>query len=193
LRGVLSRQYIGYDAFEHREKMTKTTEEAYLKSLNKDLHEMELTNYRNENVADITKPFVEKMDIQLDGLSGTKATVFYFNPFILLHYEKNPFLSNERLYPVDLGSPIEKNYFIVIEMLDGMVIDEAPKSTAFSLPNGGGKCLFNVSVTGNKITATFMMSFAKPVYTSEEYHYLREFFARVIQVQQSQFVFKKEK
>ncbi len=193
LNGSLMFHFFGYVAVDQRMKINEKTVEEYLKSLNKDLHETELTNYKKENATDLDKPFVEKMEIRLDGFDEAGAPVFYFNPFLLYRYDKNPFQSTERLYPVDLGAPIESSYFIAIEILDGMVIDETPKSAAFSLPNGGGKCLFNVAVTGKKITVTFMMSLSKPVYTSEEYHYLREFFSRVIQIQQSQFVFKKVK
>ncbi len=192
LNGQLKIQYFGYDAVDQRKKISSATEEEYLKSLTKDLHEIELTNYKSENKADISQPLIEKMEIQLEGLERAGASVSYFNPFIFYRYDKNPFQSAERLYPVDLGSPIEQNYFVSIEMPDGVALDEAPKSLAFTLPNGGGKCLFNVTIIGKKIAVTFVMSLNKAVYTSEEYHYLKEFFARVVQIQQSQFVFKKK-
>ncbi len=193
LKGLLTQQYSGYDAVDHRKKISETTEDEYLKSLAKDFGETELANYKVENKADLSQPLVEKMELTLNGFENTGSSIFYFNPFLLNRYEKNPFQSTERLYPVDLGSPIEKTYFVAIEMPDGFVLEEAPKSSAFVLPNGGGRCLFNVAIAGKKITTTFVLSLNKPSYSSEEYHYLKEFFARVVQIQQSQFVFKREK
>jgi hypothetical protein len=58
------------------------------------------------------------------------------------------------------------------------------------LPQNGGKCLLNVTQMGNKISLTSILVLTKPIYSSEEYHNLKEFFARVVQMQQSQFVFK---
>ena len=192
LKGTLTSQFVGYDALDERKKINGKSPEENLKTLNKELHDAEVTNFRVENQEDISKPLIEKMEIEMSGFDETGASTFYFNPFLIGRYEQNPFQSTERLYPVDFGAPVESSYFVSIEIPEGNLLEEAPKSTAFGLPNNGGKCLVNAGVTGNKITLTCIITLTKPIYTSEEYHYLKEFFARVVQIQQSQFVFKKK-
>jgi hypothetical protein len=192
LKGTLALQYSGYDAVDQRKKINGKSKEEYLKDLTKELSDASLENYTVENESDLTKPLVEKMEITLSGSEGSGASTVYFNPFVMNRYEKNPFQSNERLYPVDLGAPIETGFYINVELPEGMVVDEAPTSTAFALPNAGGKCLVNVTNTGNKISLACVIALNKAIYTSEEYHYLKEFFARIVQIQQSSFVFKKK-
>jgi len=193
LKGSLIVQYSGYDALDQRKKIKGKSDSENLKELGKQFHDGEVENYKIENAEDLTIPLTEKIDLKFAAFENTGASTFYFNPFLLNRYEKNPFHSTERLYPVDLGAPIESNYLITIELPENILVDEAPKSSAFSLPNGGGRCFFNIAVTGKTVTAAFMMSLSRAIYTSEEYHYLKEFFSRVVQVQQSQFVFKKIK
>jgi hypothetical protein len=50
----------------------------------------------------------------------------------------------------------------------------------------------NITTLEKKIVLACSVSLAKPVYTAEEYHSLKEFFAQAVQLQQSQFVFKKK-
>ncbi|MBS1508395.1 MAG: DUF3857 domain-containing protein [Bacteroidetes bacterium] len=192
LKGTMSLQYSGYDAIDQRKKINGKTKEEYVKELTKELNDAVIENYSVENETDLTKPLVEKMDITLAGGEGSGSSIVYFNPFVMNRYEKNPFQSNERLYPVDLGAPIETGFYINVELPEGMMVDEAPKSIAFSLPNSGGKCLVNVSNTGGKVSLACVIALNKAIYTSEEYHYLKEFFARIVQIQQSSFVFKKK-
>jgi hypothetical protein len=192
LKGSLSLQYMGYDAIDKRKEINGNNKDEYLKELSKELHDVAIENYSVENETDLTKPLVEKMDITIGGGEGSGAGIFYFNPFLLNRYDKNPFQSSERLYPVDLGAPIETGFYITVELPDDKIVDEAPASAAFSLPNGGGKCLVNVTTMEKKISLACVISLTKAIYTSEEYHYLKEFFARIVQIQQSNFVFKKK-
>lgn len=191
MEGGLTMQYIGYDAFEERKKIQSSgSTEEYLIGLKKKFNSLDISDLEVQNQGDFTKPLITKMKIRTID-DQPSANIFYFNPFMIEQYESNPFKSSERLYPVDLGAPIESSFFISIEIPDNWSLDEAPANNAFALPNGGGKCLVNVVSIGKKMTLTCVITLAKPIYSSEEYHYLKEFFARIVQIQQSQFVFKK--
>ena len=71
-------------------------------------------------------------------------------------------------------------------------IDELPASVALTLPQGGGRFLLNVSNLANRITITNSMTINKAVFNSTEYHYLKEFYSRRVQIHQSQIVLKKK-
>lgn len=191
LRGKLTIQHVGYSAYDQRKEMLglKSREE-YLNHKSKELSNAKILSYEAENLEDLNKPLIEKMEVEISGLDETGNGILYFNPFLTDRYETNPFKSNERLYPVDLGAAIESSYFISVELPEKYKVDELPSNMALSLPQNGGKCLLNVNQVGNKVTLTSILSLNKPIYTSEEYHNLKEFFARVVQMQQSQFVFK---
>ncbi len=193
LKGSLTVQYVGYDGIAERRKFVKTGQEDYVAQLKKEFDQLEISDFELQNKEDVTKPLVQKMQISSSGFGNSNVNTFYFNPFMIERFESNPFKSDERFYPVDLGAPVESNYFISVEMPDNWVVDESPANSAFSLPNGGGKCIVNTAIAGKKVTLNCMIVLAKPIYTSEEYHFLREFFSRVVQMHQSQFVFKKIK
>jgi hypothetical protein len=72
-------------------------------------------------------------------------------------------------------------------------IDGLPAKMALALPQGGGRYLFEVQNTGNKLTMSNSLLIAKPIFTSNEYHYLKELFNNVIAAQQTELVFKKRK
>ncbi len=71
-----------------------------------------------------------------------------------------------------------------------MVVDELPKNIALVLPQAGGKYLFSTTQLGNKLSIISNLSLTRSVYNPEEYHYLKELYARIIQIQQSQIVFR---
>ena len=153
---------------------------------------LEVSNFTIENERDIDKPFIEKFDISYEDQGTASANLIYYQPFIFNRVEKNPFVSTERLYPVDFGAPTDVIYFLSLEIPETFAAEELPENVALILPAGGGKFLFSVSNLQDKVLMTSNLSLAKPVYSSEEYHYLRELYARYISIQQSQFVLKKK-
>ena len=192
IEGEMKIQFFGYDAFDERKSFKKAgSQEEYLNQLAKKLNGLAINNLEIQNTDDVTKPFITKMNIRTID-DQPSANLVYINPFMFERYDNNPFKSSERLYPVDLGAPIETSYFINLEFPEGWVVDESPSNNAFVLPNSGGKCIVNVSTFNKKIGLSFILNLPKSVYTSEEYHYLREFFARIVQIQQSQFVLKRK-
>jgi len=191
LKGKVTFQYFGYAAIAQRKQIYgSANQEEYVKALSSKWSDAVIQNYQVENKEDLSKPLIEKMEMEFTGLDNGVSQILYFNPFLSDRYESNPFKSSERLYPVDLGAPLESTYFISIELPEKYMVDELPSNMAMSLPQGGGKCLLNINQSANKITLTSILSLAKPIYDSQEYHNLKEFFARVVQMQQSQFVFK---
>jgi hypothetical protein len=152
---------------------------------------LSISNFSIENESDIDKPFVEKFDLSYED-QGTGSNIIYYQPFIFSRLEKNPFMSTERLYPVDFGAPAEVNFLLTLEMPVTFTAEDLPDNIALQLPAGGGRYLFSVNKLQDKILMTSSLSLAKPVYSSGEYHYLRELYARYINIQQSQFVLKRK-
>jgi hypothetical protein len=105
--------------------------------------------------------------------------------------ETNPFKSSERLYPVDFGVIIDERITINIEISQGLEIEDIPERVGLGLPNDGGKYLFDVQRNESTIVISSWLNIAKPLFSSEEYHYLKELFSRIVQVQNTDLVFKK--
>lgn len=144
--------------------------------------------YSFENVDDFTKPMVVNMQIEINAYSGVNN--FLLNPFFIDRWDANPFQSSERLYPVDFGAPMEEIVIFNLEYPDSYLIDELPADLGLALPNAGGRYLFKMQNTGNTLTMNSSLLINKTVFTSDEYHYLKELFSRVVSTQQTDLVFK---
>jgi hypothetical protein len=118
---------------------------------------------------------------------------FLFNPFITEQWQRNPFKSSERLYPVDFGAPLEEITILTLDYPPGYEIDELPSKVGLSLPQNGGRFIFEIQNAMNKLSVNNSLLIAKPVFTSNEYHYLKELFNNVLAVQRTELVFKKKK
>lgn len=136
-------------------------------------------------------PVIEKMKIKRS-VANASPDIIYLNPFFIRQWKSNPFKSNERLYPVDFGAPLETTFILTLEYPESFQIDDLPSRTALALPNSGGRYLCNVANTANKLSLTSVLNISKSIYSSTEYHALKELFNRVVSTEQSQLVLKRK-
>ncbi len=192
LKGLIQHQYTGYSAIEKRKEIASfSNEEEYISKLKAKRSTLGISKVEIVNAEDITKPLIEKIEIEIESYIDLKAGHFLFNPFIE-GKDRNPFKSNERLYPVDFGAPVEETIIFNLEYPANFELAGTPDKVALSLPNSGGRYLFGVQNVGNKIIMNNSLSINRTVYTSDEYHYLKELYNRVVQVQESDWVFKRK-
>ena len=133
-----------------------------------------------------------KFDIKLKDDNAMDAKTIYLNPFVVDQLKTNPYASTERNYPVDISAPREYVFTFSITTPESIIVEELPKSTAMSLPANGGRYVFSATTIGNKISIVSNLYLNKAVYNSAEYHYVRELYARMLQIQESQIVFKRK-
>jgi hypothetical protein len=79
-----------------------------------------------------------------------------------------------------------------LELPSAFEITDIPAKAGLLLPNGGGKFIYDVQANGNKLVLNTALSISKPVFTSEEYHFLKELYARILQVQNEDLVLKRK-
>jgi hypothetical protein len=189
--GTFSVNYQGYDALKKRTEIFSAGEREYDRLLRNSWKEIEILKHHVKNLDSLENTLEETMTVKITDSQPGAGTV-YFDPFISERWESNPFKSKERFYPVDFGVPREQVLTLTLHYLPSYEVDELPASAALSLPEKGGRYLFNVANVGNVVSITSSLTLNKSVYNSTEYHYLKELFARVVQIQQSQIVFKKK-
>jgi hypothetical protein len=187
--GLIQNSYIGYEAYNQRRKILKfSTQDEYAKNLDRTTNNFSIDKVEIKNLENINEPIVETLHVQSDG--GLNVP-FLFNPFLTDRLEKNPFKSSERLYPVDFGVIIDERITINISIPDGLEVEDIPDRIGLGLPNDGGKYLFDVQRKENSIELVSWLNISKPLFSSEEYHYLKELFNRIVQAQNTDLVFKK--
>jgi hypothetical protein len=191
-KGLLTITSSGYEAFEKRTKIIDAgSEQAYLQRIQSTLNEIVLSDYKVENFKDPNQPLVETFGFELK-VDQMGAKKLYLIPFLIDRWQNNPFRSNQRLYPVDFGAPVESTFHLTLNFPPQYFIEENLENSAYTLPGNGGRFLLNATSLENKLSVTSIITLNKMVYSSNEYHSLKELFNRIIESQNSQIVFSQK-
>jgi hypothetical protein len=193
LHGSLQINAYDYQALENRRSIQSySNREEYIKVLEKRWSANQINNYTVENFDETEKPLIEKMEIELDAHEASNVQKIYFNPFIAGRWTDNPFKSKERTYPVDFGVAQEETVLLTLEYPAKFHLDEIPKNVALAMPNKGGKYTFSIGSFGDKLNISYSLNLTKAIYDSVEYHSLKELFARIVQLRQTDLVLIKK-
>jgi hypothetical protein len=193
MRGSLQYSYTGYSAIRKRKKISQAGSHAeYIRAISATLPGLSVKKFQIENQDDYKKPLVVKLDVEMEAGDYTSDN-FLFNPFLVEQVKRNPFRSAERLYPVDFGAPLEDVIIFSLEYPSDYEIDGLPSKVGLALPQSGGRYIFDIQNTGNKLTMNNSLLIAKAEFSSQEYHYLKELFNQVVATHQTELVFKKKK
>jgi len=121
------------------------------------------------------------------------ADVIYMTPVLTGFFKENPFKSDMRSYPVELPYKINELYTLRMEIPDGYVVEEMPKSVILKL-NTTTDAVFNytISQSATEISLTSGLEVNRTVFTSGEYSLLRQFFGNIAAKLNEQVVFKKK-
>jgi Fe-S cluster assembly iron-binding protein IscA len=185
INGTITSYSSGFDALNLRKSIKKhASVDEYVEKLDERLTNIKIKNFKISDVDSVENPITETYEVEFNIGNGEQAGN-YFNPFFINPIRKNPFKLNERNYPVDLGAASEERISINITLPEKYELKEQPKDVSIALPNQGGKYLLQTSVIDHNLTIHQQLQFNKAIYTSEEYHYLKEFYNRIIQAQKT--------
>lgn len=192
MRGSVETTYMGYDAISKRKELYSFNDTtAYIKDLDEKIGSVEIRNSALSNVSDVEKSLIQKLKVEAE-VFQKPAQNFLLNPLFMEGWKENPFKSQERLYPVDFGAPIESTVIVNMEYPKDFEVVDLPDRIGLTLPNSGGRFMYEVQNVENKIVLSATLSINKSVYTANEYHYLKELFSRMIQAYQQDLLFKKK-
>ena len=189
--GKLRKVNFGYEALARRKNILNISDNNIISEFENSFINLEVLDYKIENKLDINHPLIETYEIIID--NPTNATVQYFNPFFSEQFRKNPFLLENRLYPVDFGY---KRKYIVnfsLEIPENYSIKSFPEVKSLALPENAGN--FNLSVnkiSNNKITLNSFISINRPVFYNSDYQLLKELFRQIINSQKTSIAIQKK-
>ncbi|WP_343532302.1 DUF3857 domain-containing protein [Pedobacter sp.] len=176
---------VGLHAMNLRKEIKRYSSiEEYVEKLDERLNNIKIKKFKISNLDSVENALTEEYEVEFS-VANTEHNGNYFNPFFINPIRKNPFKLNERNYPVDLGSASEERISINISLPDKFLLKEQPKDLSLALPNQGGRYILQTRVMDNTLTVNQQLLFGKAIYSSDEYHYLKEFYNRIIQVQKS--------
>jgi hypothetical protein len=118
---------------------------------------------------------------------------FYFNPMMKAGLNKNPFLSEERNYPVELPFVFDDSYILNMEIPEGYEVEELPKSVRIKLNDNDGIFEYLIQKNENNIQFKCVLNIKKATFDPEDYNTIRDFYAYIVKKQSELIVFKKIK
>jgi hypothetical protein len=189
--GKLTISRDGLDASDMRESYKDLGKEKYLKDFIAGKSWV-VSNSSFENLENPNQSAKEIHDITINDHSQVAGNIIYVNPYITGRMEENIFKSENRLYPVDYGTPVDQIYMAKIQIPDGYSVEELPKQRMILLPSNGGKFVYTATLLGNTLNFVSQFIINKSIFTAEEYPHLREFYMQVVAKQAEQIVLKKK-
>jgi hypothetical protein len=194
LKGTVKNTYIGYGAINKRKEINSfTNHQDYISDFDNKWATGTVTKFTLNNVDDIDKSISEELEVEIEGFNDLKAPTLFLNPFLLERLDENPFKSKERMYPVDYGVPQEDVMVLTLELPPSLAVTESPKKVGLALPNNGGRYIYDVQVNGNNIVVNSSFLISRSIFSSEEYHFLKELYGRILQIQNADLVLKHNK
>jgi hypothetical protein len=107
-------------------------------------------------------------------------------------YKENLFTSAVRKYPVEMPYKMDETYIFQMEIPEGYVVDEMPKSAKVSLNDNEGFFEYMIARSDKEISLRSRIKLDKATFLPEDYESLRNFFDHIVKKHAEQIVFKKK-
>jgi hypothetical protein len=179
IHGTVKQTNDGYAGYESRKTSLAGGENALKKNL-LNIETWDASELKVGNLDDIHKPVLLEFKIQMKEGANQNGERIYFQPFLFLRNETNPFIVSERTFPVDFDRIVEKVIIFNILLPDGYTPEELPASKVFAVPENGAKFTFHIAQSGQRLLITTKLQINKTLFMPNEYLPLREFYSRMI-------------
>jgi len=193
LKGDWAKSTFDYGALNERNHYkTFNSEDEYLKSLENKHIGLSIDNYKMIGLDSLQQPLKEDFTITIKNKVTKTNNQLFINPILFDKYAENPFKAEQRVYPVDFTTSIEKNQLFTLELPVGYSIEQLPKNVKMSLPENTASFQMLSSVTENKVQVLFKLFINKPVFYQAEYQNLKLFFDELVKKQSEMLIIKKD-
>lgn len=190
LKGTLQQNPTYFESCRMRTGIKDKGKDAYFKGVEKFFSgETTISNVEVENLDDNEDILKYKFDFEV---KGDETGMMYINPLLTEVYKKNPFLSAQRRYPVEMPSVMDEAYTFNLSVPEGYTIEEAPKAAIVKLNDSDGLFQYLVQQNDNTIQLRSRIKLSRATFAPDEYESLRNFFDMIVKKQSEQIVLKKK-
>ena len=144
-----------------------------------------------ENLDSDSLPLLQK--IKFTKPLTSSGEYMYFSANILSGLEKNPFVADNRFSDVFFG--VNQSYVIMgnYNIPEGYEFDELPKNIKMIMPDTSITVTRRAQVVENRLSTKVELEFKKPAYPATQYAELEEFYKRLFELLNEQYVIHKKK
>jgi len=152
--------------------------------------DMEVSNGGIDSLERLEDPVKVHYDFRLVQPAG--ASPLYLNPMLGEGLRENPFKAAERKYPVEMPYVSDDIYVFTLQIPDGYVVDELPKSARVALNGDQGMFEYLIAAQNDMVQLRCRLKLNKANFSPDDYANLREFFVYVVKKESETIVLKKK-
>ncbi|WP_026452715.1 DUF3857 domain-containing protein [Aequorivita capsosiphonis] len=180
--GKVNEVSTGYISVKKRKENNDFRKDEILKRKQSRNEALEVSNLVVENEKDLEQPYKEVYKISLhEQPVGNKLFLY---PFLMeTYFSENPFLKEERLYPINFGFPVLNNYLVSLDLKDQYEIVNVPSNKILKLPENDGELSVIYDISGSKVNIRLSVKLNSHSFPTEAHKSLQEFFAELVKIQ----------
>lgn len=191
LEGVYQATLGDQESYNLRSWIGQKGEKEYLKSVQTSFGD-DLT-ISNEGIDSLSRPEdPAKVHYEFRMNEEPGVSLVYINPMLWSDMRENPFKAADRKYPVEMPYTLDDTYIFSMEIPEGYIVDELPKSAKVSLNGDQGSFEYMLAQQGNMIQMRCRTRLNKAWFPAEDYSTLRDFYAFIVKKENERIVLKKK-
>ena len=190
IKGEVNYFSRGYHSLNDRKRYFSNTE-TYTTDLEHSYEDIVFSNFETVNTERLSEDFKLKFKVNMS--PDVVGSTVYLNPIIFKFFDKNPFLLQQRSYPIDFGYKDIFTFNIRINIDENYIIKSIPEKLSISLPNNKGSLIFSSDKHDNFIIVYFKLTFKEAIYEPEYYDSLKKLLTQVIETQNNSLIVLEKK
>ena len=179
------------ESYNARARISEAGETGYFKNIQTSYGEdLDISNTGIDSLKRPEDPVRIYYDFTLRQTPG--SSLIYFNPLFAEAWRENPFKAAERKYPVEMPYAMDNTYIFSMQIPDGYVVDELPKSARVKFNEDQGLFEYLLQQQEGLVQLRCRLKLNRAFFPPEDYNNLRDFFAFVVKKESEQIVLKKK-
>ena len=189
--GNVKKNYSDYYAYQYRVGNQNNSNDALIEQLENKYKGIQIENYEVTNLSVFNQPVIESFAFSTSNAIEGIGDSFYFSPFLIFSEFFNPFTRETRKYPIDFIYPKQDKYYLTITIPEGFQVEFIPKNVLIEMPDKIASCKYIITTNGNQLQFQFSFTITQAMMHQDYYLYLKEFFQRIITLQNQKIILKK--
>lgn len=189
--GKLRKQQTEYNAMIFRDDVASINEDAYLEKLENRSNNIDIKEYSRNNEANLELPIMETYSFSGTNLSEIIGGKIYLKPLLFFTDVKNPFVQENREFPIDYGFPFLEKYTINISIPEGYKVEQLPAPAVITMDDNLGSFKFMTTSSESSIQLAISHEINAAIVPSDYYSVIKSYYQGMIDKQNEKIILTK--
>lgn len=189
--GIFDVVTMGYNAINSNKVIDEYGKDEYMDAWEKDITGgFKITSYEKNEERSDDRTVAQRFGFEIEEI--LQGDMIYFNPFLIRFFNENPFLLEERNYPIDFGYRRHYRYQINMTLPEGYTVHELPEEQAVKLGESVAVLKFIHQQNTNQVSLSFDLALNSTYFAAADYGALKNLFKHVTDLQKNALVVLKK-